>query len=186
MCAEFFSTLGTLIGVTGAANLRRPDGSIPSATAAFATDATATIVGPLLGTSVVTAYIESVTGVQAGGRTGLTSLTVAALFGLALFVWPVMVIIPPQATAPALVVVGVLMLQGLARVDMSDLVTAVPIVLTLLVTVLTNNLINGMAMGTLSFIALEIALGRAARVTGIIWGLGVVFVAYAVVTARIM
>ena len=72
LCAEFFSTLGTLIGVTGAANLRRPDGSIPNATAAFATDATATIVGPLLGTSVVTAYIESITGVQAGGRTGLT------------------------------------------------------------------------------------------------------------------
>ena len=103
LCAEFFSTLGTLIGVTGAANLRRPDGSIPNATAAFATDATASIVGPLLGTSVVTAYIESITGVQAGGRTGLTSLTVAAFFCLALFFWPVFVIIPPQATAPALV-----------------------------------------------------------------------------------
>ena len=135
VCAEFFSTLGTLIGVTGAADLRRPDGSIPNATAAFATDATASIVGPLLGTSVVTAYIELVTGVQAGGRTGLTPLTVAALFVLALFFWPVFVIIPPQATAPALVLVGVLMLQGLARTDMTDLVNAVPIVLTLLVTV---------------------------------------------------
>ena len=120
LCAEFFSTLGTLIGVTGAANLRRPDGSIPNATAAFATDATATVVGPLLGTSVVTAYIESITGVQAGGRTGLTSLTVAAFFCLALFFWPIFVIIPPQATAPALVLVGILMLQGLARIDMTD------------------------------------------------------------------
>ena len=128
LCAEFFSTLGTLIGVTGAANLRRPDGSIPNATAAFATDATATIVGPLLGTSVVTAYIESITGVQAGGRTGLTSLTVAAFFCLALFFWPIFVIIPPQATAPALVLVGVLMMQGLARIDMTDLGNAVPIV----------------------------------------------------------
>ncbi len=126
LCAEFFSTLGTLIGVTGAANLRRPDGSIPNATAAFATDATATIVGPLLGTSVVTAYIESITGVQAGGRTGLTSLTVAAFFCLALFFWPIFVIIPPQATAPALVLVGVLMMQGLARIDMTDLGNAVP------------------------------------------------------------
>ncbi len=186
LCAEFFSTLGTLIGVTGAANLRRPDGSIPNATAAFATDATASIVGPLLGTSVVTAYIESITGVQAGGRTGLTSLTVAAFFVLALFFWPVFVIIPPQATAPALVLVGVLMMQGVARVDMTDLVNAVPIVLTLLVTVLTNNLINGMALGTLSYIALEVAVGRGKQITGIVWGLGVVFIAYAVVTARIM
>jgi AGZA family xanthine/uracil permease-like MFS transporter len=186
LCAEFFSTLGTLIGVTGAANLRRPDGSIPNATAAFATDATASIVGPLLGTSVVTAYIESVTGVQAGGRTGLTSLTVAGFFCLALFFWPIFIIIPPQATAPALVLVGVLMMQGLARIDMTDLGVAVPVVLTLLVTVLTNNLINGMAIGTLSYIALEIALGRRANVTGIVWGLGVVFIAYGIVTSRIM
>jgi adenine/guanine/hypoxanthine permease len=185
LCAEFFSTLGTLIGVTGAANLRRPDGSIPNATAAFATDATASIVGPLLGTSVVTAYIESITGVQAGGRTGLTSLTVAAFFCLALFFWPIFVIIPPQATAPALVLVGVLMMQGLARIDMSDLVNAVPIVLTLLVTVLTNNLINGMALGTLSYIALEVAIGRGSRIPAIVFGLGVVFIAYAIVTAQI-
>jgi len=185
LCAEFFSTLGTLIGVTGAANLRRPDGSIPNATAVFATDATASIAGPLLGTSVVTAYIESITGVQAGGRTGLTSLTVAAFFCLALFFWPIFVIIPPQATAPALVMVGVLMMQGFARVDMTDLATAVPIVLMLLVTVLTNNLINGMALGTLGYIALELAFGRGGRIPGMVWGLGVVFIAYGVVTAQI-
>ena len=186
LCAEFFSTLGTLIGVTGAANLRRPDGSIPNATAAFATDATATIVGPLLGTSVVTAYIESITGVQAGGRTGLTSLTVAAFFCLALFFWPIFAIIPPQATAPALVLVGVLMMQGLARIDMTDLGNAVPVVLTLLVTVLTNNLINGMALGTLSYIALEVTMGRRSQISAMVWGLGVVFILYAIVTAQIM
>ncbi|MGY4238049.1 AGZA family xanthine/uracil permease-like MFS transporter [Bradyrhizobium sp. USDA 4449] len=185
LCAEFFSTLGTLIGVTGAANLRKPDGSIPNATAAFATDATASIVGPLFGTSVVTAYIESITGVQAGGRTGLTSLTVAGFFFLALFFWPIFVIIPAQATAPALVLVGVLMMQGLARIDMSDLGNAIPIVLTLLVTVLTNNLINGMALGTLSYIALEVTVGRRSKIPAMVWGLGVVFIAYAIVTAQI-
>jgi adenine/guanine/hypoxanthine permease len=185
LCAEFFSTLGTLIGVTGAASLRRADGSIPNATAAFATDATASIVGPLLGTSVVTAYIESITGVQAGGRTGLTSLTVAAFFCIALFFWPIFIIIPPQATAPALVLVGVLMMQGLARIDMTDLVNAVPVVLTLLVSVLTNNLINGMALGTLSYIALEVTMGRRSKIPAIVWGLGVVFIAYAVVIAQI-
>ena len=185
ICAEFFSTLGTLIGVTGAANLRKADGSIPSATAAFATDATSSIVGPILGTSVVTAYIESITGVQAGGRTGLTSLVVAAFFVLALFFWPVFVIVPPQATAPALVLVGVLMMQGLGRVDLTDLSNAIPIVLTLLVTVLTNNLINGMALGTLSLILILVSTGRAREISGVVWGLGVVFLAFFYVTTRI-
>jgi AGZA family xanthine/uracil permease-like MFS transporter len=185
-CAEFFSTLGTLIGVTGAANLRKPDGSIPSATAAFATDATSSIVGPILGTSVVTAYIESIAGVQAGGRTGLTSLTVAALFIAALFFWPIFVIVPAQATAPALVLVGVLMMQGLARIDLADLSNAIPIVLTLLVTVLTNNLINGMAVGTLSLILIWMATGRARDISGIVWGLGVVFLAFFYVTTMLM
>ena len=185
ICAEFFSTLGTLIGVTGAANLRNADGSIPSATAAFATDATSSIVGPILGTSVVTAYIESITGVQAGGRTGLTSLVVATFFVLALFFWPVFVIVPPHATAPALVLVGVLMMQGLARIDLTDLSNAIPIVLTLLVTVLTNNLINGMALGTLSLMLILVATGRAREISGVVWGLGVVFLAFFYVTTRI-
>ena len=186
ICAEFFSTLGTLIGVTGAANLRTPDGSIPSATAAFATDATSSIVGPILGTSVVTAYIESITGVQAGGRTGLTSLVVAAFFVLALFFWPVFVIVPAQATAPALVLVGVLMMQGLARVDLTDLSNAIPIVLTLLVTVLTNNLINGMALGTLSLILILVFTGRVREISGVVWGLGIVFLAFFYVTTMLM
>ncbi|MBV8184031.1 MAG: NCS2 family permease [Hyphomicrobiales bacterium] len=186
ICAEFFSTLGTLIGVTGAANLRKPDGSIPSATAAFATDATSSIVGPMLGTSVVTAYIESITGVQAGGRTGLTSLVVAGFFVLALFFWPVFVIVPPQATAPALVLVGVLMMQGLGRIDLTDLSNAVPIVLTLLVTVLTNNLINGMALGTLRLILILVFTGRAREISGVVWGLGIVFLAFFYVTTMLM
>lgn len=186
LCGEFFSTLATLIGVTGAANLRRPDGSIPNATAAFSTDATATIVGPLLGTSVVTAFIESVAGVQAGGRTGLTSIVVAAGFVLALFVWPVFVIIPPQATAPALVVVGIFMLQGLARVDLKDLANAVPVVLMLLVTVLSANLVNGMAIGTFAYILLCLGLGRRTSITPVVWGLGVIFALYFVVTSRLM
>ena len=184
-CAEFFSTLGTLIGVTGAANLRKPDGSIPNATAAFSTDALSSMIGPCLGTSVVTAFIESVTGVQAGGRTGLTALTVAVGFVLALFLWPVFVIVPAQATAPALVIVGILMMQGLARTDMSDLMNAVPIVSMLLITVLTHNLINGMAVGTLSYILLQLAAGRGRAISFIVWLLGAVFIGFFYVTTRI-
>ena len=184
-CAEFFSTLGTLIGVTGAANLRKPDGSIPNATAAFSTDAISSMVGPCLGTSVVTAFIESVTGVQAGGRTGLTALTVAAGFVLALFLWPVFVIVPAQATAPALVIVGILMMQGLARTDMSDLMNAVPIVSMLLITVLTHNLINGMAVGTLSYILLQVAAGHGRAISFIVWLLGAIFIGFFYVTTQI-
>jgi AGZA family xanthine/uracil permease-like MFS transporter len=140
----------------------------------------------MLGTSVVTAYIESVTGVLAGGRTGLTSLVVAAAFALSLFFWPLIIIIPPQATAPTLLLVGVLMMQGLARVDMTEISNAVPIVLMLLVTVLTNNLINGMALGTLSYILLNVAQRRTNEISGVVWGLGVVFLIYFYVTSRLM
>ncbi len=186
VCAEFFSTLGTVLGVTGAANLREQDGAIPNATAVFSTDALSSMVGPVFGTSVVTAYIESVTGAQAGGRTGLTALTVAALFVLSLFFWPIFVIVPGQATAPALVLVGVLMMQGLARIDFADLANAVPIVLTLLVTVLTNNLINGMALGTFAYILIALAQGRGREVSAVVWGLGVVFIAFWAVTTTLM
>ena len=182
VCAEFFSTLGTLIGVTGAANLRQPDGSIPNATAAFSTDAMSSIVGPVLGTSVVTAFIESVAGVQAGGRTGLTSLTVATLF-VARPVPLADLRDHPRTGDRA----GARDRRrpddaGLARVDLTDLTNAIPIGLTILVTVLTNNLINGMAMGTLSLILILAFTGRASEISGIIWGLGIVFLAFFYVT----
>ena len=111
---------------------------------------------------------------------------VALCFVLALFIWPVFVIIPPQATAPALVLVGIFMLQGLARIDLGDLANAVPVVLMLLVTVLSNNLINGMAIGTFAYILLCLALNRRSEVTPVVWGLGVVFVLFFVVTSRLM
>lgn len=185
ICGEFFSTLGTLIGVTGAANLRKADGSIPNATAAFSTDAMSSIVGPLFGTAVVTAFIESLAGVQAGGRTGLTSVTVAAFFVLSLFLWPVLVIIPAQATAPALVLVGIMMMQGLARTDFTDMMNAIPIGLMLITTMLTGNLVNGMALGSIAYILLLVATGQARRISGIVWGLGAVFILYFAVTARL-
>ena len=183
VCAEFFSTLGTLIGVTGAANLRQPDGSIPSATAAFATDATSSIVGPILGTSVVTAYIESIAGVQAGGRTGLTSLTVAALFALALFFWPIFVIVPPQATAPALVIVGVLMMQGLARVDLTDLSNADPDRADAAAHRAHQQSHQRHGAGDAEPDPhSRSATGRVREISGIVWGLGVVFLAFFYVT----
>jgi AGZA family xanthine/uracil permease-like MFS transporter len=185
LCGEFFGTLSSLIGTAGAAGLIREDGTIPKATRAFAADATATIVGPLFGTSTVSCYIEAVTGVLAGGRTGLVSVVVAALFALSVFFWPLIAIIPPQATAPSLVMVGVLMLQGLARVDMSDFAEALPVVLMLLLTVLTNNLIIGMALGVFAWILTRAVTRRVSEVTGTIWGMAVVFIVYLCVMTRI-
>jgi len=185
LCGEFFGTLSSLIGTAGAAGLIREDGTIPRATRAFAADATATIVGPLFGTSTVSCYIEAVTGVMAGGRTGLVSVVVAALFAGSLFFWPLIAIIPAQATAPSLVMVGVLMLQGLARVDMSDFAEALPVVLMLLLTVLTNNLIIGMALGVFAWVVTRAVSGRVRQVTGTIWGMVVVFVVYLVVMTRL-
>jgi AGZA family xanthine/uracil permease-like MFS transporter len=185
LCGEFFGTLSSLIGTAGAAGLIREDGTIPKATRAFAADATATIIGPLFGTSTVSCYIEAVTGVMAGGRTGLVSVVVAALFAMSIFFWPLIAIIPQQATAPSLVMVGVLMLQGLARVDMTDFAEALPVVLMLLLTVLTNNLIVGMALGVFGWILTRAATGRVREVTGTIWGMAIVFVVYMVVMTRI-
>jgi AGZA family xanthine/uracil permease-like MFS transporter len=185
LCGEFFGTLSSLIGTAGAAGLIRPDGTIPKATRAFAADATATIIGPLFGTSTVSCYIESVTGVLAGGRTGLTSVTVAALFAVSVFFWPLIAIIPAQATAPSLVMVGVLMLQGLARIDMTDFGEALPVVLMLLLTVLTNNLIIGMALGVFGWILIRAVTGRMREITATVWGMTVVFIAYLVVMTRI-
>jgi AGZA family xanthine/uracil permease-like MFS transporter len=185
LCGEFFGTLSSLIGTAGAAGLIREDGTIPKATRAFAADATATIIGPLFGTSTVSCYIEAVTGVLAGARTGLASVVVAALFALSLFFWPLIAIIPPQATAPSLVMVGVLMLQGLARVDMADFAEALPVVLMLLLTVLTNNLIIGMALGVFAWIITRAVTGRVRQVTGTIWGMAVVFLLYLCVMTRL-
>jgi AGZA family xanthine/uracil permease-like MFS transporter len=185
LCGEFFGTLSSLIGTAGAAGLIREDGTIPKATAAFAADATATIIGPLFGTSTVSCYIEAVTGVMAGARTGLTSIVVAACFALSVFAWPLIAVIPQQATAPSLVMVGVLMLQGLARVDMTDFCEALPVVLMLLLTVLTNNLILGMAIGTFGWILTRAVTRRHREITATVWGMAIVFVGYLIVMTRI-
>jgi AGZA family xanthine/uracil permease-like MFS transporter len=142
-------------------------------------------IGPLFGTSTVSCYIEAVTGVMAGARTGLTSIVVAACFALSVFAWPLIAVIPQQATAPSLVMVGVLMLQGLARVDMTDFCEALPVVLMLLLTVLTNNLILGMAIGTFGWILTRAVTRRHREITATVWGMAIVFVGYLIVMTRI-
>lgn len=183
LCTELFGTLANLLGVVGAAGLLGRTGAIPRAREVFATDAIGTIVGPMLGTAVVTVYSESVTGVQAGGRTGLTALVIAAGFVVSLFLWPLFMIIPPQATAPALLMVGILMFGGIARLDLTDQTQAIPAVLTFTIALLTSNLINGMALGTFSYMLMMLAGGR--RVSPVLWMLGGIFILFFVVSAHL-
>ena len=123
---DFFYTVGTLIGVASRANMLDKKGRVPNAGKALMTDAIATTAGALLGTSTVTVYVESATGVEEGGRTGLTAITIGALFFVAMFFSPIFVAVPACATAPALIYVGYLMLTSVLKIDFSDITDAVP------------------------------------------------------------
>ena len=123
---DFFDTVGTLIGVASRANMLDKKGRVPNAGKALMTDAIATTAGALLGTSTVTVYVESATGVEEGGRTGLTAITIGALFFVAMFFSPIFVAVPACATAPALIYVGYLMLTSVLKIDFSDITDAVP------------------------------------------------------------
>ncbi|HEY6168591.1 MAG TPA: NCS2 family permease, partial [Verrucomicrobiae bacterium] len=135
-------------------------GNLPKIGRALAADASAAMVGSCLGTSTVTSYIESAAGVEEGGRTGLTSSVVAACFVLALFFHPLIRIIPPQATAPALVIVGVFMMQGITRLALDDFAVAVPAVLTIVLMPLTFSISEGLAIGFVAHVALRLGTGR--------------------------
>ena len=183
--SDFFAATTTLIGVTRRAKLTTPNGSFPNAREALSSDAAASIVGAALGTPTVTGYIESVTGVEAGGRTGLTALVVAGLFALSLFLWPLIAIIPPQATAPALVVVGVLMMEGIRDIDPAIPESCFPPILTLLVTVCTADLMAGMGTGCLAY-TMTVAAGRKwSKISPMLLAIDAVFILYFVVSTRL-
>jgi AGZA family xanthine/uracil permease-like MFS transporter len=157
---DLFDNMGTLIGVCSRAGLLDEKGALPKIGRALAADAAAAMVGATLGTSTVTSYIESAAGVEEGGRTGLTSLVVAACFLLSLFFHPLIRVIPPQATAPALVLVGVYMMQGIARVPLADFASAVPAVLMIVLMPLTFSISEGIAIGFVVYVAVMIGVGR--------------------------
>jgi AGZA family xanthine/uracil permease-like MFS transporter len=174
-----FDTVGTLVGVTQQAGLMQGN-KLPRATQAFFADAAATTVGAALGTSTVTSYIESATGVQAGGRTGLTALTVAALFLLALFFSPLIAMVGGYApiTAPALVLVGALMMQSAARVAWDDFSEAVPAFLAMLGIPLTFSIADGIALSFVSYPVVKLLGGRARDVGWPMWVIAALLVYY--------
>ena len=165
LLVDMFDNIGTLIGVTKRAGFLRPDGTLSKAGRALLADSLATMLSALFGTSTVVSYIESASGVEAGGRTGLTTLTTSALFLLALFFTPLILIVPAAATAPALVIVGVFMMQSVTEIDMTDFAVATPAVLTMIMTPLSFSIAEGIGIGLICSALLALALGRPRSVT---------------------
>ncbi|WP_114785207.1 NCS2 family permease [Vibrio tetraodonis] len=173
---DLFDTAGTLVGVTQKAGLMDKDGKIPRLSKALLADSTATSVGALLGTSNTTSYIESVSGVSAGGRTGLTAVVVGILFLLALFFSPLAGMIPAYATAGALFYVAILMLSGLANIDWQDLTEAAPVVVTCLLMPLTFSIAEGISLGFIAYAAIKLCSGKGRDVSLSVWVMSLVFI----------
>lgn len=173
---DLFDTAGTLVGVSQKAGLVGKDGKIPRLNKALLADSTATSVGALLGTSNTTSYIESVSGVSAGGRTGLTAVVVGILFLLALFFSPLAGMIPAYATSGALFYVAILMLSGLVSIDWRDLTEAAPVVVTCLLMPLTFSIAEGISFGFIAYAAIKLFSGKGRGVSLSVWIMSAIFI----------
>ncbi|AMO57800.1 guanine permease [Endozoicomonas montiporae] len=174
---DMFDTVGTLVGVSTKADMLTEEGEVPNCKQALFADAIATTAGACLGTSTVTTFVESASGVSAGGRTGLTSLTVAGLFLIALFLSPLFLMVPGAATAPALVLVGLFMMSPIKEIDLDDFSESIPAFLTLLFMPLTYSIAEGIIIGMLSYIGLKALSGNARQVSIISYIVGVLCLA---------
>ncbi|MFM1852355.1 MAG: putative permease YicO, partial [Verrucomicrobiota bacterium] len=170
-----FDNVGTLIGVTQRAGLLDADGHLPGAGRALVADSLGVIASSLFGTSNVVSYIESASGVEAGGRTGLVGVTVAGLFVVALFFTPMIQAIPAVATAPALVVVGIFMFQSVAQLKLDDLRDAAPAFIIILATPLTFSIAEGIGLGLVAFALIQFTTGRARQTSWLVYTLAAIF-----------
>jgi AGZA family xanthine/uracil permease-like MFS transporter len=174
---DLFDNVGTLVAVTKKAGLVALDGSIPRLNRVLTADSIATMVGAMAGTSTVVSYIESASGVAEGGRTGLTAVVVGLLFLATLFIAPWVQAIPAAATAPALILVGAMMMAPLAEIDWEDPGVAIPAFLTLVTIPLTFSIANGLAFGITAYAILKVARGRAGREDLLLFVLAALFIA---------
>ena len=174
---DLFDTIGTLMGVTEQAGLVDEKGNIPNAKGALLADAIGTVAGACLGTSTVTSFVESSSGVAAGGRTGLSSVVTAIMFLLALFFTPLFALIPSAATAPALIFVGFLMMQSISSIDFQDLTEGIPAFITIMVMPFAYSISKGIAFGIISYVICKIAGKKAKEVPVVTWILAVIFIA---------
>ncbi len=174
---DLFDTVGALIGVATKGKLLDSEGKLPNAKSAFMADAIGTSVGAALGTSTVTSFVESAAGVAEGGRTGLTAVTVAVLFLLALLISPLFLVIPTQATAPALILVGLFMMSPILEVDFNDYTQAIPAFLTLIIMPFAYSISEGIIFGLVSFVVIALVTKKTKELTPLAILLTIVFVA---------
>jgi len=172
---DLFDNVGTLVAVTKRAGFIKPDGTIPRLNRILFADSIATLIGAVAGTSTVTSYVESAAGVEVGGRTGLTSVVVGLLFLVTLFFAPLVQAIPAAATAPALILVGAMMMGALAEVEWADPIIAIPAFLTLIMIPLTFSIANGLAFGITSHAVLILVRGQARRKDWLVFLLAILF-----------
>lgn len=173
---ELFDNMGTLIGLTSKAKLVKPNGEIENLDRALTTDAVGTICSSVFGTSTVTSYIESAAGIAAGGKTGLTAVTVSICFLIALIFAPLVGLVPGFATAPPLILVGALMMQEVGKINFTDFSDALPAFLTIVMMPLTGSIANGFAFGFVSYAFMKTAVGKYKEVSWIMWLVSLAFV----------
>ena len=175
---DMFDTIGTLIGVSSKADMLDEDGKLPRIKGALLADAVATTAGAVLGTSTTTTFVESASGVSEGGRTGLTAVTTAILFGLALFLSPIFLAIPSFATAPALIVVGFYMLTNVVNIDFSDIAEALPCYICIASMPFFYSISEGISRGVISYVVLNVVTGKTKekKISALMYVLAVLFI----------
>ena len=175
---DMFDTIGTLIGVASKADMLDKDGKLPKVRGALLSDAVGTTIGAVCGTSTVTTFVESASGVAEGGRTGLTSLTAGILFVLSLLFSPIFLAIPSFATAPALVIVGYLMLTSITKIDFNDMTEALPCFITIIAMPFMYSISEGISMGVISYVVINVVTGRAKekKISALMYILTIIFV----------
>lgn len=175
---DMFDTLGTLIGVASKADMLDKDGRLPKIKGALLSDAIGTSVGAVCGTSTVTTFVESASGVAEGGRTGLTSIVAAILFGLSLFLSPIFLAIPSFATAPALIIVGFLMLTSVTKINFDDMTEAIPAFIAIIAMPFLYSISEGISLGVISYVVINLVTGKAKekKISVLMYVLAVLFV----------
>ena len=175
---DLFDTLGTLVGVSSKAGMLDKNGKLPHIKGALLADAVATTAGAVLGTSTTTTFVESASGVSEGGRTGLTAVTTAILFGLSLFLSPIFLAIPSFATAPALVIVGLYMLSNVISIDFSDMSEAIPCYVCIIAMPFFYSISEGISMGIITYVAINLITGKAKekKISALMYVLAVLFI----------
>lgn len=178
LLSDFFDTVGTITGLATEADLLRADGEVDHLGAILAVDSIAAMAGGLAGTSSNTAYIESASGIGDGARTGIASLVTGSLFLLAMFIAPLTKIVPYEAAAPALVIVGFLMMTQIRHIPFDDYAIAIPSFLTIILMPFTYSITNGIGAGMVSYVAIKIAQGKSKEVSVLLWIISAAFVIY--------